>query len=344
MSKPAWPFRFPDEAEIPNGRAPHRKAGFSLVELLAALAVFLILMVITISVSSMASDVVRRSNSSADAASQAQIAFERLGLDLGNWIRRPDIDFVATNPPISVGSSFLLFLSAVPSMTTGSPDGGNRRMSMVGYRVAPHPDNGNQLALLRSAKPVGWNQVGFAGLKADGLPRRFSDADFPADLLPSQGTPVSAAEWDILSPGVLRVAVGFVLLPDNLPVQLEDGTHLTARGQLVYSAPMRLLTPSTGTNPVLYPDPGRIAAVVVSLVAIDLESLRILSPNQINQLASAFAVPSTGANGAALASEAWSDLVAHPDGLPGSIPLRARQNLRVFQRGFPLARSKDAIP
>lgn len=295
------------------------RAAFTLIELLLSMAVLAILAVLILHIINAASGTIRFSNRSIDAAAQARLAFDRIGADLAGRVADDQTDFVAGN----TGPNFLQFLSEVTSAGAAS----NRGASLVTYQLAAHPDNGDRVGLLRSGKAVDWATRRMRGLDASGLPVTFGGASFPSSLLPS-----GAADFDLLSGAIVRAVVGFQLYPDNLPVELQDGTQIpNARGQIVYSLPIRVVVSSDGTKTARVANLRRVAAMVVGLVAIDLESVKQLDVSQSKALSDAFSgVPAMNQ----MPVSKWMADTQDMTGLPAVIPLPVRQAVRVYQRTF----------
>jgi len=299
---------------------------FTLVEMLAAMAVFLILGLIVTQIIAMTSRSIHVSNGGVDASAQAQIAFGRFDLDLAAM-------GTANN------SSSLILLSVVSS--AGSPAGGNRGASLVSYQVAANANNPGldgvaRPCLVRAGKALGWTSTDFMGLDVNGLPVSLSGT-LPTTL--AFGT----SDYDILAPGVLRIVIGFQLYPDNQKVTLADGTTTSsglADGTIVYSPPMRTLTTLSGGSET-FTDPTRIAALVVGLVVIDTQSLRLLNSSAVTQIAGKFSVPAQGK----LPVQVWASVA---DGLEaslgGSIPNPPLQAVRVFEHFFPVTPYGTKMP
>ncbi|HEY8966005.1 MAG TPA: hypothetical protein VIM58_06155, partial [Candidatus Methylacidiphilales bacterium] len=96
----------PGESVFPRAHGGGATA-FTLVEMLAAMAVLMILGLLVVQIVVAVSRSVRLSNRQADAAGQARIAFGRIALDIASLVRRPDVDF---SVGAGNGSSTLLFL------------------------------------------------------------------------------------------------------------------------------------------------------------------------------------------------------------------------------------------
>ncbi|PTY06033.1 hypothetical protein DB346_01320 [Verrucomicrobia bacterium LW23] len=304
--------------------------GFTLVELITAMAVLAVLGLIIAQLTTATVQISDLSNRAINATGQARLVLDRIGADLATTVRRRDVDFVARNPAVGEPDvekrNALWFVASTPAADL--PPADNRGISVVAYQVAPHPNNANRLCLVRAGlsvpwnRPAAWSDTDFMGIKADGLPVRLSSADtsFPRDLVPA------APNFDVLAPGVIRMVVGFQLYPDNLPVDLADGTHFdNAQGQIVYSPPIR-----SGTGAVAYVDTDRISSIVVGVVALDLESLRLLNAAQVMALAQHFGgVPMNSVPVAA-----WR--AASDNAVLSGVPPRAAQSVRVFQRFYPM--------
>lgn len=337
-----------------SARFPARQ-GFTLVELLVAMSVLVIIGVLLAQIISATSNTTVLSNRNVDAASQSRIAFDRIQLDVAGWIKRSDIDCVLQNSPAGTTPPVPLmqFFSAVSSSGI-SPRTNNRNISLISYEMRPHADNpdsskSGRLCLTRAGMPVPWNVAGythngqawasgaaFMGLKSDGLPVRMDDPSspnlFPAALIPQGPSGSSTGDFDVVAAGVIRMVVGFQLYPSGEAVRLAgpSGT-VDGRGQVVYAPPLRSLAPNSGPA-VDYVDVNGIASLVVGVVAIDTESLRSLSAQNVADLAAAFPVPADGQ----LPVKSWASIAGNPNSFPSSIPLPARQALRVYQRAYPV--------
>jgi type II secretory pathway pseudopilin PulG len=295
------------------------------VELLAAVVVLTIIGVLIAQITKAASDTTRISNRAVDAAAQARLAFDRLALDISALIRRYDVDFRATNSP-ALDAPALEFLSQVTS--SGLSSASNRGLSLVAYQVSTHADTGRP-CLVRAGKAVAWNNPGkaLAGYYTNGLPVRFSDPLFPVGI--------SGTDYDVLAPGIIRMVIGFQLVPDDEEVTLAGSAVPLAEkalGQTVYQPPVWTATPTDGGAGVDLADTFRIASLIIGIVAVDVESLKLTDAAGVQALADAFPIPDDGE----MPVEAWQAIASQVDGLPVGVPLPVRQSLRVFQRAFPI--------
>lgn len=294
--------------------------GFTLIELLVAMAVLALVAVLLTGILTTTNRVAVLSNQSVDAAAQARLAFDRLAIDLAEIITAQNADIRVAN---SGGGDQLRFLAYVPSI--GITAAASRGLSVISYAMAAHPDNNGRRCLLRGGKPIAWSDRNILGQTPTGVPRGFADSEFPAGLTPG------STDMQVLSPGVIQMAIAFQLRPDAGTVTLQDGTTVSADGGFVYSPPVMTVTSSTGSS-TEHVDVSRIAGLLVGVVALDLRSLNLLDPGQVSALAAAFPVPANGV----LPLARWVPIAENPDAMPTTIPLTARQGVRVFQRYFPL--------
>jgi len=311
----------------------HSRRAFTLIELMVAIGVLLLLVVFIAQINGTIATTIRLSNQKNTTDSDARLALGCLGQDIQNLVKRSDVDFLGGNPSVRKAGSgpfLLLFLSKTAS--AGTPAGGNRKVSLIGYQIGPSPENGNRPCLLRGAKAVGWANAGFMGLGVTGLPVRFDDPSFSSALLPSAGA--SPSDFDVLAPGVIRLVVAFQLYPDNQQAILEDGTVLPAAlGQWVYSPPVRKLAPAGGGAEVAYADLSRVSAVGAGIVVVDRATLKLLDAAQVARIAGHFPVPPPNQT----PLQAWKGpLNGIVDALAGSVPLAALQSVRTYECVYPV--------
>src|SRR5689334_6522375 len=144
-----------------------KKHAFSLMELMVCMALLSILGLLVVQISGAIQQTAAHGNRTIDAAAQARLALERIGLDLAGLVNRPDVDFVSA--PSSTAGSDLLKMIAMVGTSDATPNFKNRNASVITYRVQAHPDNANRRCLVRGARAAGWNTSGIYGLEADGM-------------------------------------------------------------------------------------------------------------------------------------------------------------------------------
>ncbi|PTX96711.1 hypothetical protein DB345_05880 [Spartobacteria bacterium LR76] len=296
-----------------------RHRAFTLIEILVGVAILAIVGLLIVQIITATSSASRMSNAGIDAAAQARLAFDRMGIDLAAMVRRPDIDFQSTSSFGAAPPYGLVFVSGV--MSAGLSGTNNRGYSLVGYQINGTTDTPTP-CLLRGAVPIAWQGTSAAsvtGYQTNGLPVSLANI----------GVTLNPGDFDVLAPAVIRVVVGYQLYPSGESVLLSDGTLLLAWGQVVYSPPVRL---DSDKNPSAAIDLSRVSSLIVGVVAIDPDGVKRLKASEVTALATSFPVPQTGQYPVAV----WSPIAENVGGLPSGVPLFARQSVRVFQRAFPI--------
>ncbi len=177
-----------------------RGNGFTILELLVAVAVLAVVVIIAFQVIGMSWRMVMSDNRRIDALTQARQALDRFGLD---WNARVTRDDVAINLLSQAGNDEISFVSRMPAPS------GDRAMAVINYRVDPTADGSDTYKLQRGALGFNW----------DGTTPIFS---FPMTTLPV----LQPTDWQSLSPGVFRMK--FTLLTresaTNAPALVSGST------------------------------------------------------------------------------------------------------------------------
>jgi prepilin-type N-terminal cleavage/methylation domain-containing protein len=287
---------------VPSGLQFRKRRGFTLVEILVALAIVLL------------------SQKNMDALGQAQLVFDRMGFDFTQMPVRDDIDYGFSK---SAGNDSLSFYSATEGLypapsSTLLP----RTISVIGYRIANDPSNNNAPVLQRGARQLDWSANGPAGevmrfTLADsvtGQRVQKLDSSTANNTLPlvdpaSSGT----SNYQIFADQVFRMEICYLIKGD----------------------------PSLGTQPVLQTTPpaklSSLSAIVVAIAVLDSKSRVIVT--DYTKLIAALDDPQdadlqAGKDILAL----WSATVNSANGVnfaqKAGIPVQAAQNVRIFQRYF----------
>lgn len=300
---------------------------FTLIEILVSMVILLVLGLLISQVLTMTSDVTRLSNRKLDSLGQARVVFDRMEADWMHALARPDAPRRFGNPNASGSEPWMAFLSEVPSSVPNA-----RGVSLVGYRMAAHPDlvdpaGATRPCLQRGVLGLDWNDPAFFGIGANG------------ETVPQY--PIAASEYDILSDGVVRVALGYLLKRDTQSILLDNGTAdgqsiLAPAGQslggtVVYLPPVRAV--KTGpTNTSLVPDLRQVEALVVTLVVVDSRTAGITPAARFAQLAAALSDPATGSASNDLVARQWTHELDQLRGTGQFEPLLGAA--RVFQRAI----------
>ena len=157
-------------------KPPLRLAGFTLIEIMVAVAVLVILILFVAQLTNSATAITRVGTKHMDADTQARTVLDRLGFDIGRMIRRNDLDYYIKGPASYTGhgnghgwgkkltggqqgSDQCAFFASVPGYYPQSS--GQGPISLVAYRVNQNSASATApyLQLERLAKGLLWNGV-----------------------------------------------------------------------------------------------------------------------------------------------------------------------------------------
>lgn len=179
----------------PSRRHPRRggRDGFTLVEMLAAMAVFVLLALMTAQLLRTAALTTANSTKHLNADGQARLVFDRMQMDLGRMLKRSDVHFEFDK---AAGNDRFYFYSEAPGFFgAGVASPQQSDVSLIGYQVASHQ-------LQRLGKGLAWSQVAF-------LPSTFTIA--PGD-----------ADFHVLGAAVFRMEIAFLVRQDDTSLLLTD--------------------------------------------------------------------------------------------------------------------------
>lgn len=176
-----------------------RPPGFSLVEVIAAMAVFAVLGVILVRMVGSVSSVITGASKSLDADSEARVIFSLLDRDFAGMVNRRDVDAIFRKVNLtstSTGNDEIYFFSAAPATDPFGSATELNPISLVGYRVGSVPGNPIALQLQRLGLGLAWTTFSSSG----GNPAR--------DNLPFLTWPAGAGVPDAMSTIVGRWGAG----------------------------------------------------------------------------------------------------------------------------------------
>lgn len=286
----------------PSGRFRCLSRGFSILELLVAVAVLALLMVLILQMISGAVGTTSISRKRVSADNEARRIFDRISGDISGMLDRADADFLIRK---SDGNDAIYFFAAAPARAgAGSSP---QPVSLVGYRI-------NDLQQIeRLAQGLEWDAAPPDG--AVFLTFSGSTPDADSTIAGAYSSVLGDADkFHVLGEGVFRMEISFLLKPDSSqPAKLS-------------TSPFR----SGGASPFSNKGKGfsDVQAIVVTLVILD-EGSRILA-DDLSGLAGKFGDAVDGTPPA----DAWQTVVLDPAAL--GIPAAAASHLRIYQRVFPL--------
>ncbi len=271
------------------------KSAFTLVEILVAVAVLALLVVMMGQMVLLTSQAIIVNSKKLDAAAQARIVFDRIGMD---WSARPTRADLGGMQVISgTGNDSFQFYSEVPGYNASNPQ---RQMSLVSYQVTNppaatgQPSGSGSLCLVRGADGAVWSPTSLVFVP----PTAFTQPTEPAP---------NPHNYDVLAGGVFRLGVCFLL--QNSP---NPPTYLS-----IY----RNGVSNTG-------DYSNVAALVVAVAVLDSRSSSLLTPAQIMTLSSALNDCPNGNDPISV----WNGQL--PSFTPPGIPRQVIENIRFYQRTF----------
>lgn len=309
-----------------------RRAAFTLVELLVAMAVLGLLIALVAQMVGGATLAITGGHKGMDADAEARMIFDRMSQDFSKMVRRTDVDYVFKEGSASPqpGNDVIAFYAGASGYYDGAatavPAADQRQdFSVVGYRVI-------DAQLHRLAKGLSW------GTTAPGQSRKmvFLPQTF---VRASSVTPPLTPKW----PGIESTppdgdyqVLGELTFRFEYWYQLTDGT---------FSDQPYL----TGTSVNGFRD---VQAIVVALALLDSKSRAMAGLDEASRTANPAAwsaqwqtlqaalpdfVPDSPPTARASLPGAWIDAVNTGELTgPGTLPPAAAAGVRLYSRAFPL--------
>ena len=294
-----------NRAPQPRRRLRSSRLGFTLVELMVAMAVLSLLLLLF---SQMASSLTSTSDAQrqrADNFSTARVVLGRLDVDLEGLVRRSDLPLF----PVSGGESVLGFMTLTPGILRAGDSAIPRAISYVEYdreSAAPNPP---------------------ATVSPDHIDRSDLAYDWTPSSLPPFGTTgvPSATVARMIAKGIFGFQYVFL---NQTSTTTATGTSTSVTKSITFvNAPTS--NSSNGTTTTT-----QTTAISVSLLVMDDSSMNQLSPSQITSLITAFTVsPGDLTDSTKEPSTVWQasiqTLLAS-----GAYPKKSLQSLRWFERTY----------
>ena len=336
--------------------------GFTLVELLVATAVFLLLMTLVIQLFNSAVATVGLRNKQMDSDAQAEAVFDRMAVDFGQLVQRPDVDYFLKssaadqygNKQPQVGNDQMAFYSQVPGYYTTSVTATSRMpVSLVGWRVNAGAASSNPALnqLQRFGCGLVWNNASAPGSTAvvfstapSGPVATATTANTIFQYWPHATNNTDPdANYETAGPQVFRLEYSYVLRGQTAP----DGTVFNSQ---LSDIPWEM-RPDTSGQPYHNSISGLqdVAAIMVIVAIIDPRSRVLVSDSQLATLAASMNdFPATDA-GSGINITKRGDLenqwqAALNNGPASGIPRDAASSMRIYQRTFQLPYPSSLTP
>ena len=308
-------------------------SGFTILELLVAMAVLALLVAMVAQITNSASATVSGSRKHMDADSQARAIFDRMATDIGKMVKRRDMDCIVkgssndapNNPPTMPGNDAMFLFSEAPGYSSTLTPTQKSPVTLVGYRINESATPGAPAySLERLASAIPW-ETGAAGSGVAFLTRA-SPASTPAPgstiatgwsssvgAIANNFTDGTSADYQAIGEQVFRFEYCYLLKDGTFSNTPFIAPHTTAQGLQ------------------------DVSAIVVAFAILDSNSRKIAT--DLKKLSEAL----PDANPPTLMAESWKNKIAEA-GFASSvgIPQLAAGQVRIYQRFFYL-NNKDAL-
>jgi prepilin-type N-terminal cleavage/methylation domain-containing protein len=277
------------------------RAGFTLAELLVAVAVLTILILFLARLFDSAAQVTTSQNKRMDDNAQARPVFDRMAVDFAQIVQRSDVIYYFKSPTVpqtidpvlnATGNDQIAFYSQVvgyyPSPSYQSP------VSLVGYRVNSDTNSAALNKLERLGKGLHWN-----GVSTSYVPVVFSPLTI-ADTWPTAANSAIDTDYELIGPQVFRLEYGYLL---------KSGVWATSVS-----------------------DFQTVAAIPVTVALIDPKSRAIISDGQLGALAGEMADFSATMQSTGLVAQ-WQSTLNTTNNVPRNVASAIRIYTRLFAIG-----------
>ncbi|HEY8898827.1 MAG TPA: hypothetical protein VIM61_00230 [Chthoniobacterales bacterium] len=304
----------------------HSLRAFTLLEMMAAMAVLIMLVVLVAQIMNGATRTTGSSRQRLSADAEARMIFDRMAADFAGMVNRKDVDFLFKK---NAGNDSAFFFSMAPALSPANP-ALTDPVALVGYRI------GEDFKLERLGQGLSWNEPapdGIVFLTFPALtPPRVPTT--PPDAIP--GSTLKSSSFDsYLTPGPRAAGSPFHVLGPNV-LRLEFSFLLAGVGKdAVYSAPYNKTNAGNFSGGDFDNHKGLglndVQAIIVTIVVMDAKSRALLSEAQVGELGGKF--PDAADSSDKTLAEEWEgkirELVES-----GGIPKSAAAQIRVYQRMF----------
>lgn len=318
-------------------RVGSASGGFTLVEMMTAVAILVLLLGIIFGIMSETVRLADSTTRGGDASDEGRQVLDEIGQDIAGMVIRPDVDQQYPNAASgsnTSGSDEMFFYSQVPGYFDASvPADQYSNISLVGYRI----DTSAQPGLQRIAQGTTWNGAGVMSFLVFPLQAPLTlPVDRSKPPVASSGlvdpTAVTASFWHTVGSQVFRLSIYF---------QLRDGS-LT----LTPPTPSAPTAPSTVTKTPVPAVPGGLTdttGIVVAIAVLDSKSRKIVPAGSWPKMIAALREPTasdlsaTPPNSPVLIDSIWNATLNSPT-FPQSvgIPVTATSHIHVYQRFYSL--------
>jgi len=274
-----------------NARSSVCRKAFTLLELLVSVAVLAMLLVLILQLFNSAASVTGMGNKHMDADAQARALLDRLAIDFGSMVKRPDVDYYLKGRPSDnhqkSASDQIAFYSEVPGFSSGSPS----PVSLVAYRL-----NSSTHRIERLGKGLKWNGASTTDTPVVFLPIPIA-SPLPSPLPSPMPVPAPTPAWpqaansdadtdyEPCGPQVFRFEYYYILKgQDSSAPSILSDTPWDTRAPLSHNE-------GTASNPSIKDGHNEVnglqdvAAIGVVIAVLDAKSRVLVSDSQLADLA-----------------------------------------------------------
>ena len=328
--------------------------GFTLVELLVSIAVFVLLIGVVSTLVNSASTVIAGSRKQMDSEGTARVVLDRITSDFASMIKRRDVNCIFSKQR---GNDAMFFYAEGSGYFTGS-SASRSGVSVIGYRVTKKNTYFDGSPVLeRLGKSVAWDRAsgadGMVFLASTGT--TFATAStLSGNWASLLGTPPKYDNGDgpdfyhVLDAQVFRLEICFLLKSGVYPWSDSAGTDPT--DITGYSNDPTTAKTSDATPPYtidysqdgnIYGMPPDLAGVLVTIAVLDEASRKLITPEKLDQIAgllgdSLGGTDMTGQspiNQPVLPAQAWQSTLENPAfSSSAGVPQSVAGQIRIYQR------------
>ena len=278
--------------------------GFTLLEMVVALAVMAVLVVLLVQVINAVSDVVTKASDRVQCDLEAQTVFDRISDDIAQIINRPDVDALflglPTNSTGTDNNDQIYFYTQGSGFSTNTTN--QSPVSLIAYQV-------NNTHLQRLGLTRGWDDLPYV------TPSNAQTTFIATAPLQNFGT--ASNYFHTIAPSVFRMEITLLMKAGTINA---DGTTNSMNS---YANLTNSTNPWHGLTNVM--------AVVVALSLLDQTSRQIVTTQQLKALA--LTLPDASTNGG-ISISTWTSMAMTATNIPPAV----RSEIRIYQRSFPVKR------
>jgi len=322
--------RNPASTRTPSGSNSHarsfaRPGGFTILEMLVAMAVLALLVVLVAQLTNGATLTITGNRKHMDADSQARTVLDRMAIDIGRMVKRSDVDCIVKGantddpaiPATMPGNDAIFFFSEAPGYSPDLTSKQRSPVTLAGYRVNAH-------ALERLGQALGWENVAAPDAKS------MTFLTYAAgSTIPVAGSSIGT-KWGVSVGNSPNYTDGTSddFQPIGEQVFRFEYCYLLKNGDFSLTP---FIAPHTSANGLQ-----DVSAIVVAIAILDSTSRKITSdltglPSSLPDVTAA----NLSASPPTLMAEAWKNAINSPSfAATGGIPQPAASQVRVYQRFF----------